>query len=95
VVGAGILGNGLASFLLLGLVRLWGMVFPRWTLWPAGRRAPGSCRSHRSDEGSARGPELIAAVLHVVRKNPVEWAFVFKHRKPIVEVLKKPIRSVL
>ncbi|MBC6459355.1 hypothetical protein [Actinomadura sp. HBU206391] len=30
----------LAVFLLLGLVRPWGMVFPRWTLWAAGRRVP-------------------------------------------------------
>ncbi|MDP9841938.1 hypothetical protein [Streptosporangium lutulentum] len=30
----------LAVFLLLGLVRPWGMVFPRWTPWPAGRRVP-------------------------------------------------------
>jgi hypothetical protein len=31
---------GLSVFLLLGLVRPWGMVFPRWTLWLAGRRVP-------------------------------------------------------
>lgn len=29
-----------AEFLLLGLVHSWGMVFPRWTLWLAGRRVP-------------------------------------------------------
>ncbi|WP_157555650.1 hypothetical protein [Herbidospora yilanensis] len=29
-----------AVFLLVGLVRPWGMVFPRWTLWLAGRRVP-------------------------------------------------------
>ncbi|MBG0567790.1 hypothetical protein [Actinoplanes aureus] len=34
------IGIGLATFLLLGLVRPWGMVFPRWTLWLAGRRVP-------------------------------------------------------
>jgi hypothetical protein len=39
-VAAGVLGVGLADFLLLGLVRPWGMVFPRWTLWLAGRRVP-------------------------------------------------------
>lgn len=39
-VAAGVLGVGLAVFLLLGLVRPWGMVFPRWTLWLAGRRVP-------------------------------------------------------
>ena len=33
-------GIGLAVFLLLGLVRPWGMVFPRWTLWFSGRRVP-------------------------------------------------------
>ncbi|MFI5914028.1 hypothetical protein [Dactylosporangium sp. NPDC051541] len=33
-------GLGLAVFLLLGLVRPWGMAFPRWTLWLAGRRVP-------------------------------------------------------
>ena len=33
-------GIGLAAFLLLGLVRPWGMVFPRWTLWFSGRRVP-------------------------------------------------------
>jgi hypothetical protein len=33
-------GVGLAVFLLLGLVHPWGMVFPRWTLWLAGRRVP-------------------------------------------------------
>ncbi|MBF9129116.1 hypothetical protein I0C86_08990 [Plantactinospora sp. S1510] len=33
-------GIGLAVFLLAGLVRPWGMVFPRWTLWLAGRRVP-------------------------------------------------------
>jgi hypothetical protein len=33
-------GIGLAVFLLLGLVRPWGMVFPRWTLWLSGRRVP-------------------------------------------------------
>ncbi|MFF0311527.1 hypothetical protein ACFYSC_29180 [Streptosporangium sp. NPDC004379] len=38
LAGAG--GVGLAVFLLLGLVRPWGMVFPRWTLWLAGRRVP-------------------------------------------------------
>ncbi|MEW9531009.1 hypothetical protein [Microbispora sp. NPDC049125] len=37
---AGVCGVGLAVFLLLGLVRPWGMVFPRWTLWLAGRRVP-------------------------------------------------------
>lgn len=31
---------GPAVFLLLGLVRPWGMVFPRWTLLLAGRRVP-------------------------------------------------------
>lgn len=31
---------GPAVFLLLGLVRPWGMRFPRWTLWLAGRRVP-------------------------------------------------------
>jgi hypothetical protein len=31
---------GPAIFLLLGLVRPWGMVFPRWTLVLAGRRVP-------------------------------------------------------
>ncbi|WP_149256998.1 hypothetical protein [Actinomadura sp. K4S16] len=31
---------GLADFLLLGLVRPWGMVFPRWAPWLAGRRVP-------------------------------------------------------
>jgi hypothetical protein len=39
-VAAGFLGVGLAVFLLLGLVQPWGMVFPRWTLWLAGRRVP-------------------------------------------------------
>lgn len=29
-----------ADFLLLGLVHSWGMVFPRWTVWLAGRRVP-------------------------------------------------------
>ncbi len=29
-----------ADFLLLGLVHSWGLVFPRWTVWPAGRRVP-------------------------------------------------------
>lgn len=33
-------GVGLAMFLLLGLVRPWGMAFPRWTLWLSGRRVP-------------------------------------------------------
>ncbi len=33
-------GLGLAVFLLLGLVRPWGMVFPRWTILLAGRRVP-------------------------------------------------------
>ncbi|MFC6015327.1 hypothetical protein ACFP2T_03835 [Plantactinospora solaniradicis] len=33
-------GLGLAVFLLSGLVQPWGMVFPRWTLWLAGRRVP-------------------------------------------------------
>ncbi|GAA3299332.1 hypothetical protein GCM10020218_088790 [Dactylosporangium vinaceum] len=33
-------GLGLAVFLLLGPVRPWGMVFPRWTLLLAGRRVP-------------------------------------------------------
>lgn len=37
---AGFCGAGLAVFLLLGLVRPWGMVFPRWTLWLAGSRVP-------------------------------------------------------
>jgi hypothetical protein len=37
---AGVCGIGLAVFLLLGLVRPWGMVFPRWTLWLAGVRVP-------------------------------------------------------
>ncbi|GIN02734.1 hypothetical protein [Planomonospora venezuelensis] len=40
MVLAGVCGVGLAVFLLLGLVRPWGMVFPRWTLWLAGRRVP-------------------------------------------------------
>jgi hypothetical protein len=40
MVLAGVCGVGLAVFLLLGLVRPWGMVFPRWTVWPAGRRVP-------------------------------------------------------
>ena len=31
---------GPAVFLLLGLVRPWGMVFPRWCVWLAGRRVP-------------------------------------------------------
>ncbi|MDN5853410.1 MAG: hypothetical protein L0K86_11305 [Actinomycetia bacterium] len=31
---------GPATFLLLGLVRPWGMAFPRWCLWLAGRRVP-------------------------------------------------------
>lgn len=31
---------GLAVFLLMGLVRPWGMVFPRWTLWLSGKRVP-------------------------------------------------------
>jgi hypothetical protein len=31
---------GPAVFLLLGLVRPWGMRFPRWCLWMAGRRVP-------------------------------------------------------
>ncbi|MFJ8577581.1 hypothetical protein [Micromonospora sp. NPDC093277] len=39
-VAGGVAGVGLAIFLLLGLVRPWGMVFPRWTLWLAGRRVP-------------------------------------------------------
>ncbi|KAA2265842.1 hypothetical protein F0L68_04045 [Solihabitans fulvus] len=30
----------LGVFLLLGLVRPWGQVFPRWTVWLAGRRVP-------------------------------------------------------
>lgn len=29
-----------AEFLLLGLVHSWGMVFPRWTVWLAGRQVP-------------------------------------------------------
>lgn len=33
-------GIGLAVFLLLGLVRPWGMAFPRWTVWLSGRRVP-------------------------------------------------------
>jgi hypothetical protein len=33
-------GLGLAVFLLLGLVRPWGMEFPRWTTLLAGRRVP-------------------------------------------------------
>ncbi|GII01378.1 hypothetical protein [Planobispora takensis] len=33
-------GIALAVFLLLGLVRPWGVVFPRWTPWFAGRRVP-------------------------------------------------------
>lgn len=33
-------GLGLAVFLLLGLVRPWGMTFPRWTILLAGRRVP-------------------------------------------------------
>jgi hypothetical protein len=33
-------GLGLAVFLLLGLVRPWGMVFPRWTILLAGRPVP-------------------------------------------------------
>jgi hypothetical protein len=40
MIAAGVVGVGLAVFLLLGLVRPWGMVFPRWTLWLAGRRVP-------------------------------------------------------
>ncbi|MEV4177234.1 hypothetical protein [Nonomuraea sp. NPDC049709] len=40
MVLAGVCGVGLAVSLLLGLVRPWGMVFPRWTLWLAGRRVP-------------------------------------------------------
>ena len=28
------------DFLLLGLVHSWGMIFPRWTVWLAGRRVP-------------------------------------------------------
>ncbi|GIH80062.1 hypothetical protein [Planobispora longispora] len=40
MVLAGVCGVGLAVFLLLGLVRPWGMVFPRWTPWLAGRRVP-------------------------------------------------------
>lgn len=39
-LAAGVGGIGLAVFLLLGLVQPWGMVFPRWTLWLAGRRVP-------------------------------------------------------
>jgi hypothetical protein len=39
-LAAGVVGIGLAVFLLLGLVRPWGMAFPRWTLWLAGRRVP-------------------------------------------------------
>jgi hypothetical protein len=31
---------GPAVFLLLGLVRPWGMAFPRWTIWLSGRRVP-------------------------------------------------------
>lgn len=31
---------GLGVFLLWGLVRPWGQVFPRWTLWLRGRRVP-------------------------------------------------------
>jgi hypothetical protein len=34
------IGLGLAVFLLLGLVRPWGMAFPRWTILLAGRRVP-------------------------------------------------------
>ncbi|MEU1321161.1 hypothetical protein [Streptomyces tibetensis] len=30
----------LGAFLLWGLVRPWGQVFPRWTLWLRGRRVP-------------------------------------------------------
>lgn len=33
-------GIGLSVFLLLGLVQRWGMVFPRWVLWLAGRPVP-------------------------------------------------------
>jgi hypothetical protein len=40
MIAAAVVGIGLAAFLLLGLVRPWGMVFPRWTLWLAGRRVP-------------------------------------------------------
>ncbi|MGC5011534.1 hypothetical protein ACLQ2R_12285 [Streptosporangium sp. DT93] len=40
MVFAGVCGVALAVFLLLGLVRPWGMLFPRWTLWLAGRRVP-------------------------------------------------------
>lgn len=29
-----------ADFLLLGLVHSWGQVFPKWTVWLAGRRVP-------------------------------------------------------
>ncbi|BCB78430.1 hypothetical protein GCM10022251_29910 [Phytohabitans flavus] len=39
-VAGGVIGIGLAVFLLLGLVQTWGMVFPRWTLWLSGRRVP-------------------------------------------------------
>lgn len=39
-IAGGVLAVGLAVFLLFGLVRPWGMVFPRWTLWLAGRRVP-------------------------------------------------------
>jgi hypothetical protein len=39
-IAAGVVGIGLAVFLLLGLVRPWGQIFPRWTLWLAGRRVP-------------------------------------------------------
>lgn len=38
-----ILGTALpAEFLLQGLVRTWGMTFPRWTLWLSGKRVPRS-----------------------------------------------------
>ena len=39
-MAAGAVGIALAVFLLLGLVRPWGMVFPQWTVWLAGRRVP-------------------------------------------------------
>ncbi|KUH40322.1 hypothetical protein ATE80_02690 [Streptomyces kanasensis] len=37
---ATVLLAALGTFLLWGLVRPWGQVFPRWTLWLRGRRVP-------------------------------------------------------
>ncbi|MFI0405547.1 hypothetical protein [Actinomadura sp. 3N508] len=40
-IPAFVIGTALpAEFLLQGLVREWGMIFPRWTLWLSGRRVP-------------------------------------------------------